>query len=97
MAYNLLFYNGSSLHYQLAWLAQPFFKSIDIPIVYYGVLWAFLNITAGISSINSYKYEQKYNTPNLLLILGLLMSLIIFCYLLFTKLFGLILIFKYII
>ncbi|MAO71096.1 MAG: MFS transporter [Flavobacteriales bacterium] len=76
-----------------AWLAQPFFKSIDIPIVYYGVLWATLNITAGISSINSYKHEQKYNTPKLLLILGLLMSLSFIIIYFTPNYFGLILIF----
>ena len=76
-----------------AWLAQPFFKSIDIPIVYYGVLWASLNITAGISSVNSYKFEQKYNTPNLLLILGLLMSLSFIIIYFTPNYFGLILIF----
>ena len=76
-----------------AWLAQPFFKSIDIPIVFYGVLWASLNITAGISSVNSYKYEQKYNTPNLLLILGIFMSLCFIIIYFTVNHFGLILIF----
>ena len=76
-----------------AWLAQPFFKSIDIPIVYYGVLWASLNITAGISSVKSYKHEQKYNTPNLLLILGLFMSLCFIIIYFTPNYFGLILIF----
>ena len=76
-----------------AWLAQPFFKSIDIPIVYYGILWASLNIIAGISSVNSYKFEQKYNTPNLLLLLGLLMSLSFIIIYFTPNYFGLILIF----
>ena len=67
------------------WLAQPFFKSIDISLVYYGVLWNFLNVTAGFSSVNSYKYEQKHNIPNLLNSWDI-NEFIIFCYLLFTKL-----------
>ena len=77
-----------------AWLAQPFFKNIDIPIVYYGVLWAFFKYYAGISSVNSYKFEQKYNTPNLLLILGLLMSLSFIIIYFTPNYFGLILIFN---
>ena len=77
-----------------AWLAQPFFKSIDISLVYYGVLWAFLNVTAGFSSVNSYKYEQKHNTPNLLLILGILMSLSFFVIYFLPNYYGLILIFS---
>ena len=76
-----------------AWLAQPFFKSIGVPIVYYGILWAFLNITAGISSVNSYKQEQKYNTPNLLLNLGVLMSLSFIIIYFTPNYYGLILIF----
>ena len=58
-----------------AWLAQPFFKSLDIPLFYYGILWAGLNITAGISSYGSHKAEEKYNTNNLLSTLGIFMSI----------------------
>tara|TARA_B110000914_G_scaffold149777_1_gene131232 strand:- start:440 stop:1603 length:1164 start_codon:yes stop_codon:yes gene_type:complete len=58
-----------------AWLAQPFFKSLDIPLFYYGILWAGLNITAGISSYGSHKTEEKYNTNNLLSTLGIFMSI----------------------
>lgn len=76
-----------------AWLAQPFFKSIDISLAYYGILWASLNITAGISSVNSYKQEQKYNTPNLLLNLGVLMSLSFIIIYFTPNYYGLILIF----
>jgi len=77
-----------------AWLAQPFFKSIDISLIYYGVLWASLNVTTGISSVNSYKYEQRYNTPNLMLVLGILMSLSFFIISLLPNYYGLILIFS---
>lgn len=59
----------------VAWLAQPFFKSLDIPLFYYGILWAGLNITAGISSYGSHKIEEKYNTNNLLSTLGIFMSI----------------------
>ena len=58
------------------------------------MLWAFLNVTAGFSSVNSYKYEQKYNTPNLLLILGILMSLSFFVIYFLPNYYGLILIFS---
>lgn len=29
----------------LAWFAQPYFKSIDMPLKYFGFAWAFLNLT----------------------------------------------------
>jgi len=44
-----------------AWLAQPFFQKINIPILYFGLLWALLNLSAGISSFNSHKFISKYN------------------------------------
>ena len=45
----------------IAWLAQPFFQEINIPILYFGLLWALLNLSAGISSFNSHKFISKYN------------------------------------
>ena len=45
----------------IAWLAQPFFQQINIPILYFGLLWALLNLTAGISSFNSHKFNSKNN------------------------------------
>ena len=45
----------------IAWLAQPFFQKINIPILYFGLLWALLNLTAGISSFNSHKFNSKNN------------------------------------
>jgi MFS family permease len=41
----------------LAWFAQPFFKRENIPTEMYGVIWAVLNLSVGISSVFSYKLE----------------------------------------
>ena len=54
-----------------AWFAQPFFKEVDLPLVYFGVVWAGLNISAGITSFNAYKYEGKYNNDKILIYLSL--------------------------
>ena len=62
----------------MAWLAQPFFKQADIPLAYFGILWATLNISAGLTSINSH-YIYKNLIKNKLLIyisLSLIMSFI---------------------
>ena len=58
----------------MAWFAQPFFKEINIPLVYFGVLWAGLNFSAGITSFNSHHFSKNkgYKT---LVILSLLMSI----------------------
>lgn len=76
-----------------AWLAQPFFKSIEIPLFYYGILWASLNFTAGISSYRSHKIEKKYNINNLLMNLGFFMSLSFLSVYFLPNCFGLVFIF----
>jgi MFS family permease len=40
-----------------AWLVQPFFKAIGLPVEMFGVLWTALNLTVGISSAFSYRAE----------------------------------------
>ena len=53
----------------IAWFVQPFLMEIDTPIIYYGIIWAFLNFTAGIPSYYSY----LYNNHNLLIYISLIM------------------------
>ncbi|MAW21077.1 MAG: MFS transporter [Flavobacteriales bacterium] len=56
----------------MAWFAQPFFKQINIPLAYFGVLWAGLNFSAGITSFNSYRLDRGGN-KKLLIFLSLAM------------------------
>ena len=53
----------------IAWFVQPFLMKIDTPIIYYGIIWAFLNFTAGITSYYSY----LFNNHNLLKYISLIM------------------------
>ena len=53
----------------IAWFVQPFLMEIDTPIIYYGIIWAFLNFTAGITSYYSY----LFNKHNLLIYISLIM------------------------
>ena len=46
----------------IAWFAQPFFKDINIDLVYFGVLWATLNFSAGITSYFSHYFRRKNNS-----------------------------------
>ena len=41
----------------MAWLAQPFLKDIGIALEYYGLIWAFLNITVAVFSFIAHKIE----------------------------------------
>lgn len=50
----------------IAWFAQPFFKEIGVPLAYFGILWAGLNFSAGITSFNSHKFNKKENSKTLI-------------------------------
>ena len=58
----------------MAWFAQPFFKSINIPLAYFGILWAVLNFSAGITSFNAHQLDKKENNYKMLFYLALAMS-----------------------
>jgi MFS family permease len=53
----------------IAWFVQPFLIEIDTSIIYYGIIWAFLNFTAGITSYYSYLFKNS----NLLIYSSLIM------------------------
>ena len=55
-----------------AWFAQPFFKEIEIPLAYFGFLWAGLNMTAGITSINAHLFDKKYERVKTLITISLI-------------------------
>ena len=59
----------------MAWFAQPFFKSINIPLAYFGVLWAVLNFSAGITSFNAHQFDKKDNNYKILFCIALAMTI----------------------
>ena len=61
----------------MAWFAQPFFKDVDIPIKWFGILWAILNISVGLSSYHAHRLESLLNRKILLSFIGLGIA---FCY-----------------
>ena len=52
----------------IAWFVQPFLIELQTPLIYYGIIWAFLNIIAGITSYYSYLFSSN----NLLIYVSLL-------------------------
>lgn len=40
-----------------AWLVQPFFLEIDLPVELYGIFWTALNLTVGVSSVFAHRVE----------------------------------------
>ncbi len=57
-----------------AWLVQPFFKAVDLPVEMFGVFWTALNLTVGVSSIFAHRVEKFFDKKSTLLIIILLLS-----------------------
>ena len=74
----------------IAWFSQPFFKEIGVPLVYFGILWAGLNFSAGITSFNAHLFKQKIKNDNILISLSLAMLISFILLGLNNSLFGLI-------
>jgi len=58
----------------MAWFAQPFFREVEIPLAYFGILWAGLNFSAGLTSFNSHKFDKDESNTKMLLYLALAMA-----------------------
>ena len=76
----------------LAWFAQPYFKSIDMPLKYFGFSWAILNLLTGISSINAYRLQRLLSKNRIVIFISLSISISIFLLSKSTAILGLILI-----
>jgi len=57
----------------MAWFAQPFFKEVGVPLAYFGILWAGLNFSAGLTSFNAHQFDKKENNYKMLIYLSLSM------------------------
>lgn len=54
----------------MAWFAQPFFKEVDVPLKWFGFLWAALNFSVGISSYHAHRFEARWSKNTILLFVG---------------------------
>jgi len=57
----------------MAWFAQPFFKEVGVPLAYFGILWAGLNFSAGLTSFKAHQFDKKENNYKMLIYLSLAM------------------------
>lgn len=42
-----------------AWLVQPFFLQVGVPVEYFGIMWTLLNLTVGLSSFYTHWIEKS--------------------------------------
>jgi len=57
-----------------AWLVQPFFKAINLPVEMFGIFWTALNLTVGISSVFAHRIEMLLGKQKSLLIIIVLIA-----------------------
>jgi MFS family permease len=58
----------------MAWFVQPFFNREHVPTEWYGVLWAILNLSVGLTSMYSYRFDSKFQQEkaNYIILIGLM-------------------------
>jgi MFS family permease len=52
------------------WLYQPYFKEVNIPIIYYGVLFATFQVVAALASKYAHKIEDKVGIKKILVVIA---------------------------
>lgn len=57
-----------------AWLVQPFFKAIGVPVGLFGIFWTALNLTVGVSSVFAYRVDDFLGRRKSLLIIITMLS-----------------------
>lgn len=60
-------FGASTLH--IVWLIQPYFKQVQLPIYFYGVLWALLQFSVGFFAWHAWRLEKLLQQNILLLFL----------------------------
>ncbi len=55
----------------MAWLAQPYFAQIKLPLSMYGVLWGGLNLSVGLAALYAWRYEKKFGAVNTVILFTL--------------------------
>jgi len=57
------------------WLWQPYLKSIAVPILYFGIVYAVIDVVSGFVSKHSHKIEKKIGIKSSLLAIPLVLAL----------------------
>ncbi len=73
----LIFYSGflwaSTL--TMVWLVQPYFKLVGLPIVYFWIVWAVLNLSIGLFSLAAHEIEAFFGRRKIFILLFALIFL----------------------
>jgi MFS family permease len=56
----------------MAWFAQPFFKSVNLPLGWYGAVWAILNLSVGLAALKAWHIEEKLGASRTVILFTIL-------------------------
>lgn len=59
----------------MAWFAQPYFSKAGLPVSLFGISWAILNLSVGITAINAWRIEKSLGPPRTVMLFTILLSL----------------------
>jgi MFS family permease len=59
----------------MAWFAQPYFSRIGLPVSGFGIAWAILNLSVGITAITAWKLEAWMKPPGTVMLFTILLNL----------------------
>lgn len=51
----------------MAWMAQPYFMHIGMPVSMYGFVWAALNLSVGMAAMYAWRFENRFGVPRTVL------------------------------
>ncbi len=76
LRYNILYSSlMGSATLTMAWFVQKLFIELGIThVLWLAVLWAFLNITVGTSTLGAYKFDKKLGSVKTMLLISLIIS-----------------------
>ncbi len=77
------------------WLLQPYFKLLNIPIAYFGILWATFNASAAAFALFANKLEKSLGLQNTLIFLAIAPAIAHIALYKFTYVWALIFVFLY--
>lgn len=57
----LILYSGfiGASNLMIVWFIQPYFDWVNLPLAYFGVIWALLNLSVGVFSLCAHGFESK--------------------------------------